>query len=53
MLTCLVTKTLFFTVDDEAKRVQIEGLVRKELDHWDSSRPSTSESDKNDKDKKA
>jgi len=40
-------------LDDEAKRVQIEGLVRKELDHWDSSRPSTSESDKNDKDKKA
>ena len=49
----IVDKSLYFAVDDEAKRVQIEGLVRKELDHWDSSRPSTSESDKNDKDKKA
>ena len=46
----LLTHTpLYFAVDDEAKRRQIEGMVRKELDHWDSSRPSTSESDKDKK----
>ena len=31
-------------VDDAYKRQEVEALVRKELDHWDSSRPSTSDS---------
>ena len=46
---CWRTLLSYFAVDDEAKRRQIEGMVRKELDHWDSSRPSTSESDKDKK----
>ena len=27
-------------VDDASKRQEVEALVRKELDHWDSSRPA-------------
>ena len=30
--------------DDASKRQEVEAMVRKELDLWDSSRPSTSDS---------
>lgn len=40
---CLSVVTL---VDSATKRKQMEELVRKELDHWDDSRPSTQESNK-------
>ncbi len=32
------------TLDEAAKRSKMEDLVRQELDHWDESRPGTSES---------
>jgi len=31
-------------VDDQTKRQEMEAKIRKELEHWDSSRPSTSDS---------
>ena len=34
----------FSSVDDQTKRQEMEAKIRKELEHWDSSRPSTSDS---------
>ena len=34
----------FISVDDQTKRQEMEAKIRKELEHWDSSRPSTSDS---------
>ena len=36
--------SIFLAADDQTKRQEMEAKIRKELEHWDSSRPSTSDS---------